>query len=51
MSSTKVLGPTAGAAATLPLTGTNIVLMVAASVAVIAIGLLLLRLTARRNQS
>lgn len=51
MSQSKSLGPAAGAAATLPLTGSSITLMVLASVAVIVVGLLLLRLTARKEQS
>lgn len=43
MSQSKSLGPAAGAAATLPVTGSNTALMVAAGVALVVVGLLLMR--------
>jgi LPXTG-motif cell wall-anchored protein len=43
MSQGKSLGPTAGAAAALPVTGANTVMMVLAGLAVVVFGLLLMR--------
>jgi LPXTG-motif cell wall-anchored protein len=43
MSQSRSLGPAAGAAATLPVTGTNTAMMVIAGVALLIVGLLLVR--------
>lgn len=49
MSHTRALGPAAGAAATLPVTGSNTVLMMFAGVAAVVVGLLLVRVARVRQ--
>jgi LPXTG-motif cell wall-anchored protein len=49
MSQSKGLGPTAAVAATLPVTGANTFVMVLAAVAVIVVGLLMVRSTRTRQ--
>jgi LPXTG-motif cell wall-anchored protein len=51
MSQSKTLGPTVAAGATLPVTGSNTFALVLAGLAVIVVGLLLMRLgRARENR-